>query len=137
MSEEILVFVLITIPLAKALGYDAIIGAAIPVIGTGVGFAGAITNPFTIGIAQSIAQVPVFGGIGYSLVVWLVLTIIAGIRFISICLKIEKDPSKSILSGMDIKATGSFKEEEIPELTPRRKIILMALLLALVLLFMG
>lgn len=137
MSEEILVFVLITIPLASALGYDAIIGAAIPVIGTGVGFAGAITNPFTIGIAQSIAQVPVFGNIGYRLVVWLVLTIIASFALYRYAKKIEKDPSKSILAGMDIEATGSFKEEEIPDLTPRRKIILMALLLALVLLIYG
>jgi len=137
MSEEILVFVLITIPLATALGYDAIIGAAIPVIGTGVGFAGAITNPFTIGIAQSIAQVPVFGGIGYRLVVWFVLTLIAGFALYRYARKIEKDPSKSVLAGMDIKVADSFKEGEISHLTSRRKIILLTLLTALILLIYG
>ena len=136
MSEEILVFVLITIPLANALGYDAIIGAAIPVIGTGVGFAGAITNPFTIGIAQSIAQVPVFGGIEYRLVVWFVLTFIAGITLYRYALKIEKNPKKSILSDLKIKS-GEFDIKDMPQLNLRRKTILFALLLALVLLIYG
>ena len=137
MSEEILVFVLITIPLANALGYDAIIGAAIPVIGTGVGFAGAITNPFTIGIAQSIAQVPVFGGMGYRLIVWLVLTIIAGIALYRYALKIEKDPKKSILSELNIDISEKFDLGEVPQLNLRRKIILLAFLFALVLLIYG
>ncbi|QYA25207.1 putative basic amino acid antiporter YfcC [Gramella sp. MT6] len=137
MSEEILVFVLITIPLANALGYDAIIGAAIPVIGTGVGFAGAITNPFTIGIAQSIAQVPVFGGIEYRLVVWFILTLIAGIALYRYALKIEKDPERSILSGLNIKSGEELAVGDMPELNLRRKMILLALLFALVLLIYG
>ena len=137
MSEEILVFVLITIPLANALGYDAIIGAAIPVIGTGVGFAGAITNPFTIGIAQSIAQVPVFGGIEYRLVVWFILTMIAGIALYRYALKIEKDPEKGILAGTDIDSGKELEIEDMPSLSSRRKIILFALLFAMILLIYG
>ena len=41
MSEEVLVFVMLTIPLAHALGYDTIVGVAIPFVGAGAGFAGA------------------------------------------------------------------------------------------------
>ncbi|MCH4822658.1 TIGR00366 family protein [Gramella lutea] len=137
MSEEILVFVLITIPLAQALGYDSMIGAAIPVIGTGVGFAGAITNPFTIGIAQSIAQVPVFGGIEYRLVVWFILTTIAGIALYRYALRIGKDPNKSILSGLNIKAAEKLDKADMPELNLPRKTILYALLFALILLIYG
>ncbi|GAA4326579.1 YfcC family protein [Pontixanthobacter gangjinensis] len=137
MSEEILVFVLITIPLANALGYDAIIGAGIPVIGTGVGFAGAITNPFTIGIAQGIAQVPLFGGMEYRLVVWVVLTLIAAIALYRYSRKIEKDPKNSLLAGMDIKMDESLKMTDFPELNNRRKIILYGLLFTLGLLIYG
>ena len=54
MSEEIIPFILIFIPLALSLGYDSIVGTAIPFIGAGAGFAGAFINPFTIGIAQGI-----------------------------------------------------------------------------------
>ena len=41
MSEEVLVFILILLPLSFALGYDSIIGVAIPIVATGAGFAGA------------------------------------------------------------------------------------------------
>ncbi|MGB1032754.1 MAG: YfcC family protein, partial [Flavobacteriales bacterium] len=69
MSEETLVFVLLTIPLAKSMGYDSIVGMAIPFVGAGVGFAGAAFNPFTVGIAQGIAELATFSGFGYRLMV--------------------------------------------------------------------
>lgn len=74
LSEENLIFILLTIPIALSLGYDSIVGVAIPFVGSGVGFAGAITNPFTIGIAQGIAEVPIFSGWEYRIIVWLVMT---------------------------------------------------------------
>jgi uncharacterized ion transporter superfamily protein YfcC len=55
MCEETMPFVLIFIPLSLSLGYDSLVGTAIPFLGAAAGFAGAIFNPFTIGIAQSIA----------------------------------------------------------------------------------
>jgi uncharacterized ion transporter superfamily protein YfcC len=137
MSEEILVFILITLPLSKVLGYDAIVGAAIPIVGTGVGFAGAFTNPFTIGIAQGIAQIRVFSGIEYRLVVWLILTIIACVLISRYARKIEKDPKKSLLYGLEIDTTQVFNQADIPKLNNRRKLILLALLLALVILIYG
>lgn len=80
MSEETLVFVLITLPLARSMGYDAIVGVAIPFVGAGMGFAGAAFNPFTVGIAQGIAELPLFSGFEYRLLVWLGYTAI-GILF--------------------------------------------------------
>ncbi|WP_338357967.1 YfcC family protein [Yeosuana marina] len=137
MSEEILVFILITIPLSKALGYDAIIGAAIPIVGTGVGFAGAFTNPFTIGIAQGIAQIPVFSGIEYRLVVWFILTLIACILISRYANKIDKDPTKSLLHGLEIDNAQTLTEDNIPELNTRRKLILISLFITLIVLIYG
>ncbi len=77
MSEEVLVFILITLPLSRAMGFDRMVGIAIPFIGAGAGFAGAFLNPFTVGIAQEIAEVPLFSGVGYRLVVWITLTLVA------------------------------------------------------------
>jgi uncharacterized ion transporter superfamily protein YfcC len=65
MSEEVLVFLLITIPLSYSLGYDNFLGAAIPFLGAAAGFAGAFMNPFTIGVAQGIADVDLFTGWQY------------------------------------------------------------------------
>jgi len=63
MAEEAIPFVMIFIPLALALGYDSIVGVSIPFIGSQVGFAAAFLNPFNVGIAQGIADVPVFRGL--------------------------------------------------------------------------
>ena len=113
MSEEILVFILITIPLARALGFDALIGTAIPLIGTGVGFAGAITNPFTIGIAQGLAELPLFSGIGYRLIVWLVLTTIATIALTVYAIRIARNPALSRVKHLMTEATAELQPIEM------------------------
>ena len=74
MAEEVIPFVVIFIPLARRLGYDSIVGVSIPFLGAAAGFAAAFFNPFTVGIAQSIAGLPLYSGLGYRLVTWVVGT---------------------------------------------------------------
>ena len=101
MGEEVIPFILIFVPLTLALGYDSIVGVAIPFVGAGAGFAGAFLNPFTIGIAQQIADLPLFSGIGYRLISWVICTAVA-IAFVMIyAAKIKKRPEKSLTFDMD------------------------------------
>ena len=65
--EEIIAFIPIFIAAAMTLGYDAIIGVAIFIVPVGVGFASATVDSFTIGVAQTISERPMFSGVGYSL----------------------------------------------------------------------
>ena len=74
MSEEAIPFILIFVPLALALGYDSIVGVSIPFIGSQVGFAAAFLNPFNVGVAQGIAGIDIFSGMGYRMLVWLLAT---------------------------------------------------------------
>ena len=74
MSEEVIPFIIIFIPLARRLGYDSIVGVSIPFLGAAAGFAAAFFNPFTVGIAQSIAGIPLYSGLGYRLVTWVIGT---------------------------------------------------------------
>jgi len=90
MSEEVLVFVLITIPLARALNYDVLVGVAIPFLGAGAGFAGAFANPFTIGVAQGIAELAPFSGMEYRLVVWVIFTLAVNIFILRYCNLLDK-----------------------------------------------
>ena len=76
MSEETIVFVAVVIPLAKSLGYDEFIGVCMVYVAAHVGFAGAMLNPFTIGIAQDMAELPLFSGIEYRTFCWAVLMLI-------------------------------------------------------------
>ncbi|WP_029273589.1 YfcC family protein [Flavobacterium sp. KJJ] len=137
MSEEILIFILITVPMAKAMGYDAIVGAAIPIVGTGVGFGGAFSNPFTIGIAQGIAQIPIFSGMEYRIFVWFVLTACACAVITHYAVKIEKNPQKSLLFGISEEKENSNIEVSDFKLDSGRKIILYALFASIIILIYG
>ncbi|MEQ8241160.1 MAG: YfcC family protein [Cyclobacteriaceae bacterium] len=100
MSEETLVFILVTIPLAKSLGYDSLVGVAIPFLGAGAGFAGAFSNPFTIGIAQAIAEIAPFSGIGYRLIVWTLMTFTTTFFIMRYAIKISKKPEHSLVKNI-------------------------------------
>lgn len=73
MSEETIAFVAVVIPLARSLGYDAFTGVCMVYVAAHVGFAGAMLNPFTIGIAQDMSGLPLFSGIEYRIVCWIIL----------------------------------------------------------------
>lgn len=135
MSEEVLVFIMITIPMARKMGYDNIVGIAIPFVGAAMGFAGAPFNPFTVGIAQGIAELPIFSGFEYRSFVWFIYTFF-GIAFVMwYARRIEKDPNKSPI-GM-VKAEFEHGTVEELELTGRRKIILMLFFASLVGIMIG
>ena len=61
--EEVIPMAPIVVALAIALGWDAVTGVAMSLLATGCGFAAGIANPFTIGVAQGLAGLPMFSGI--------------------------------------------------------------------------
>ncbi|TFW32917.1 YfcC family protein [Massilia horti] len=95
MSEEAIPFVLIFVPLALALGYDSVTGVSIPFLGSQVGFGAAFLNPFNVGIAQGIAGLPVFSGLGYRLVVWFIATAVTVAFLMWYAARIKATPSRS------------------------------------------
>ncbi len=97
MSEETIAFVIIFVPLAISMGYDSIVGISLCFFAAGLGFAGATMNPFTIGIAQGLSDVPLFSGIEYRVFCWFVITTIGIIFILRYAAKIKKDPTKSLV----------------------------------------
>lgn len=140
MSESVLVFIMITVPLALALGYDSIVGISISFLAAGVGFAGALTNPFTIGIAQGIAEIPLFSGWEYRLVIWFVLTTVAIVYVLFYAKRIERNPKLSPVYEIDQKRHKSeFENDNQADLVfnMKRKLILVLLLLSLIVIVIG
>jgi uncharacterized ion transporter superfamily protein YfcC len=131
MSEEVLVFVLITLPLSDALGYDKYVGVAIPFIGAAIGFAGAAINPFTVGIAQGIAQLPPGSGVGYRWIVWLSYTVVAILFVMWYARKVEKRNS-----NVSANTNNGQMGEQLP-FNFQRKLIIILFLLSLVILMYG
>lgn len=95
MSEETIAFVTIFVPLAISMGYDSITGICMCFLSAGLGFAGCILNPFTLGIAQDIAGLKMFSGIEYRIFIWFVMTAI-GIAFVLwYAQRVKRNPRKS------------------------------------------
>jgi uncharacterized ion transporter superfamily protein YfcC len=95
MCEETMPFILIFVPLSLSLGYDTIVGVALPFLGAAAGFAGAFFNPFTVGIAQGLAGLPLYSGLGYRLAVWAGGTAIVIAVVMRYAARIRRDPKIS------------------------------------------
>ncbi|MBR1407743.1 MAG: YfcC family protein [Clostridia bacterium] len=100
--------------IAMAMGYDAIVGISIIMLGGAVGFScGAMNLPNT-GTAQAIAELPVFSGMGYRLfcmIPFMIVTILFVVRYGE---KVRKNPEKSLVYGTPLDF-GTFDPDNVPE----------------------
>ena len=114
MSEETIAFVAVVIPLAKSLGYDEIVGVCMVYVAAHVGFAGAMLNPFTIGIAQDMSGLPLFSGIEYRIFCWAVLMAVAIVFVLWYASKVRKN------KALNAEASEDRAEIESAEALPKR-----------------
>ena len=137
MSEETIAFALIIIPLAVSMGYDSIVGLCMVYVAAHIGFSGAMLNPFTIGIAQGIAEIPLFTGIGYRAVCWAILTVVGIVFVLWYANKVKKNPQSSIMYEDDAywRKSAEVKEEELERYTPRKAWWVFAFLTAVLIVF--
>ncbi|HVN57037.1 MAG TPA: hypothetical protein VMT63_01960 [Bacteroidales bacterium] len=120
MSEETIAFSVIFVPLAISMGYDSIVGIGLCYFAAHIGFAAAILNPFTVGIAQGLASVPLFTGIEYRTFCWAVITAAGIILVLVYASRIRKDPSRSPMYEADEywRSKGNAHVDQIRYKTP-------------------
>ena len=123
----------IFIAVAIAFGYDAIVGVCMCYGAVSVGFASATTNPFTVGIAQSIAELPLFSGMVYRCIIFVVFVgtwMFITLRYAS---KVKKDPTKSPMYDLDqnseLRAGGGL--EDFGTIDARKVLSIIALVVSL------
>lgn len=134
MAEETLAYIGILVPIAIALGFDAITGAAIVLVGASVGFMTAVLNPFTVGIAQGIAQLPPFSGIGYRILLFIITYLISVWYIQRYALKVKRDPSNGFFP---IGKYDKLDDTAKVQLSTTHKIVLGCFLLNFVVLIIG
>ncbi len=120
MSEETIAFIIIFVPLAISMGYDSITGVSMVFVAAGLGFAGAILNPFTIGIAQGLSNLPLFSGIEYRFVCWIIINLVGITYILRYANKIKKNPRKSVVYEDDAywRDRGGINLDEIDKRKP-------------------
>lgn len=117
--EECVPLVPIVVALAIRLGWDALTGIGMSLLAIGCGFSAGICNPFTIGVAQELAGLPMFSGMWFRAAAFvLVYALLMGFLY-SYAKKIEKPiNAKKIEQPTDTQPTDAqpinndFKENE-------------------------
>ena len=128
MSEETIPFVGIVVPLVVSMGYDAFLGMLIVYVAANVGFSSAFLNPFTVGIAQEMAELPLFSGMEYRLFCWAILTLLLILFVLFYAKSVYKAPQ----------AAAEQQPFAAPQpMSAAQKIILLILFATIVLLVVG
>ena len=136
MAEETLAYLPLIIPLALALGFDTITGTAIVIVGALSGFTTAIMNPFTVGLAQGIAELPMFSGIGLRLILFIIVYLVSVLYIYRYAMKVKKNPSIGIY-GKYTKEEAKKLLQSSAKLTARHKFILISFLINYIVLAFG
>ena len=127
MSEETIPFIGIVVPLVVSMGYDAFMGMLIVYVAANVGFSSAFLNPFTVGIAQGMAGLPLFSGMNYRIFCWGLLTLLM-VLFVIVYARRTRRAQP---------AAAAVEAADVPPLTGRQQAILLVLLATVVLLIVG
>ncbi|HEY2374123.1 MAG TPA: YfcC family protein [Gaiellaceae bacterium] len=140
MAEESLAFYALVITVMIAAGYDALTGAAIVLLGCGIGVLGSTVNPFATGIASGIAGIPISEGIVGRLVL-LIVGLAIGVFFVlRYADRVKKDPSKSLVYDLKAENEARFRAESsaaAAALSGKQKAILALFGLAFVVMIYG
>jgi uncharacterized ion transporter superfamily protein YfcC len=141
MAEESLAFYALVITVMIAAGYDALTGAAVVLLGCGIGVYGSTINPFATGIASGFAGVSISDGFLLRLLI-LIVGLGIGIWFVMrYAEKVKRDPSKSVVAHMRASNEARFLAEDqetgVVELTGTHKAVLALFGLAFVVMMYG
>lgn len=128
--EEMMPFIPVFVGITLAMNYDAIVGMSIIALGIGMGYSGAVMNPFTVGMAQSIAEVPLLSGSWYRIICHIVMIIIASIYVMRYAIKVEKNPESSLVYGDDF-SKFNIEDSDSQEFGIREKLVLLTLVVGI------
>ena len=111
--EEIIPLIPIIVALSYSLGWDSLTGLGMSFLATGFGFASGIANPFTIGVAQKIAGLPLFSGIFLRVIVFVVMYTVLSLFLIKYAKRIEKNPEKSLVYHADTDEKKTIRDDKL------------------------
>ncbi len=136
--EEIVPLVPLMIALSYSLKWDTLTGLGMSILATNMGFSAAITNPFTIGVAQGIADLPAFSGTGYRIIIFIFMYILLAVFLTRHAKKVEANAKASIVYEEEQetrKKYSNFTTEAIAHENSRTTPAIIFLIICVVLIF--
>jgi len=95
--EEVVPLVPLVLSLSYYLGWDALVGLGMSILATNLGFSAAITNPFTIGVAQELAGLPLFSGSWFRIPIFIAIYTAFAVFLVRYAKKVERNPEASLV----------------------------------------
>jgi uncharacterized ion transporter superfamily protein YfcC len=93
--EEVVPLVPLIVGLCYMLGWDSLLGLGLSLFATCCGFSAAITNPFTVAIAQRIAGLPLYSGTWFRIIFFIIIYVVVVIFLTKYAKKIDRNPESS------------------------------------------
>jgi len=107
--EEVVLLVPVMIALSYSLGWDALVGLGMSILATNMGFSAAISNPYTLGVSQQLAGLPLFSGVMFRILIFIVIYLIFVWFLSTYARKIDRDPQASLVHGEDSAEREKYK----------------------------
>lgn len=120
--EESVALLPIMILLSLSLGYDTLLALGMTLLAAGFGFASAITNPFSVGIASEIAGINILSGALLRVLIFVIMYALVSQFLVWYAKKIEQHPEKSLTYEMDVKKQKDFEINETIKVDNEEKI---------------
>lgn len=138
MAEEAIIFIPLGIVLARALGYDAIVGTSMILLGCACGFTSGFMNSFTVGVAQGLAQLPMFSGIGLRIAIWFVFVIFTSLFILRYAAKVKADPIKSAVYELELEEKDTVVDlSNLKEMTKSHYLVMITMLIGFIIIIYG
>ena len=134
--ETVYGLVPVFVAFAIALGYDPLVGLSMCYVGVATGFASATTNAFTIGVAQTVSELPMFSGLGFRWIIFVVFFVVVSFLVMRYAKKVKADPSKSIVADCDFSGFELDTSHDM-EFTTKHKIILLTMIPSIAIIVIG
>ena len=112
--EECAALVPMAVALSVGLGWDSLVGLGMSLFAAGFGFSAAMFNPFTLGVAQEMASLPLYSGFWFHALVFVVIYLLLGSYLSRYARRIEKNPEVSYVYREEQQAGGRIRRGDGP-----------------------
>lgn len=110
--EESVTLVPIAVAISLALGWDSFVGLGMSLIAVAFGFTAATFNPFNVATVQRMAGIPVFSGLGYRIIAFILVYAVLAVFLTVYAKSIEKNPKKSLCYETDLALREKFNLDD-------------------------
>lgn len=121
MAEETMAFYPLIIPVMIGVGFDTVVAVAIVLVGSQVGVLASTVNPFATGVASQALSISPGDGIIWRLIFFVVMYAVATAYVYRYAIKVEKDPTSSLVADQREENIAYFKIPEDQEEMDKRQ----------------